>query len=194
MYGEVEFDDIFMFLKVLVLNRDQLADGKDFLPFGLNYLANSLFTSRISNSLMNSLSNIQAHYDLGNDMFEAFLDPTMTYSCPIWGSESESLEEAQLRKIHAILKRANIKPGQRILEIGTGWGSLAIEAVKKYRCKVTSLTLSAEQQVLARERIALAGLTSEIEVLLCDYRNMDPSRKFDHIVSCEMMEAIVTFS
>ena len=97
-------------------------DGKSFLPVGLNYIANSAFTSRISNSLMNSLGNISAHYDLGNEMFEAFLDATMTYSCPIWsGEEKESLEDAQMRKIHSMLDRAVIKKGHLVLEIGSGY-------------------------------------------------------------------------
>jgi cyclopropane-fatty-acyl-phospholipid synthase len=139
---------------------------------------------------MNALGNISAHYDLGNDMFKAFLDETLTYSCPIWASEDEALETAQLRKIHAILDRANVQPGQHILEIGTGWGTLAIEAATKYKCTVTSITLSREQQILAQERIKKLGLENKIEVLLQDYRAMDPNEKFDHIVSVEMLEAV----
>lgn len=92
------------------------------MPFGLNYIANNIFTNRISNSLINSLSNISAHYDLGNEMFEAFLDKTLTYSCPIWSEDAnEPLETAQYRKIHSILDRAVIMEGQSVLEIGTGY-------------------------------------------------------------------------
>jgi cyclopropane-fatty-acyl-phospholipid synthase len=139
---------------------------------------------------MNTLGNISAHYDLGNEMFKAFLDETLTYSCPIWADADEPLETAQLRKIHAILDRANVQEGQHILEIGTGWGTLAMEAVKKYKCTVTSITLSKEQQILAQERISKAGLQDKITVLLQDYRVMDTSEKFDHIVSVEMLEAV----
>jgi cyclopropane-fatty-acyl-phospholipid synthase len=167
-----------------------MADGQQLLPFGLNFLINNLFTSRISNSIMNALGNISAHYDLGNDMFTAFLDETLMYSCPIWADADEPLETAQLRKIHAILDRANVQPGQHILEIGTGWGTLAIEAVTKYQCTVTSITLSKEQQILAQERVEKAGLSDKITILLQDYRAMDPADKFDHIVSVEMLEAV----
>lgn len=145
---------------------------------------------------MNSLGNISAHYDLGNEMFKAFLDETMTYSCPIWEREDESLESAQMRKLHSILKYANIKPGQYILEIGTGqfllisWGSLAITAARSYGCNVTSITLSKEQQALAQERIKQAGLDDKIQVVLQDYRALDPTVKYDHIVSIEMLEAV----
>jgi cyclopropane-fatty-acyl-phospholipid synthase len=121
MYKDFTCDDVPAFLEILAENRDHLMDGKSFLPIGLNYIANAVFTSRISNSVMNSLGNISAHYDLGNEMFEAFLDKTMTYSCPIWsGQEDEPLEDAQWRKIRRMLDTAAIKKGHLVLEIGTG--------------------------------------------------------------------------
>ena len=161
------------------------------LPFGLNHLVNRMFTSRISNSINNALGNISAHYDLGNEMFELFLDPTMMYSCPIWANDTESLQDAQIRKIRTLLKRCNSKPGQHILEIGTGWGSLAIEAATTFGLKVTTITLSKEQMNWANDKIREQGLQDKITVRLVDYRDLDPSKKFDHIVSCEMLEAVV---
>lgn len=132
-------------------------------------------------------------------MFAAFLSPDMTYSCPIWlpksdpEARSDNLEAAQHRKLDAFIKAAKLKAADHVLEIGTGWGSFAIKAAREVGCKVTSLTLSEEQKVLAEERIAEAGLTEKIEVLLCDYRALERMRKgvtFDKVVSIEMLEAV----
>jgi cyclopropane-fatty-acyl-phospholipid synthase len=153
---------------------------------------------RKTNTLTTARLNIAAHYDISNDMFAAFLSPDMTYSCPIWlpksdfRSSSESLEEAQMRKLNYFIDGARLKATDRVLEIGTGWGSLAIEAVRKSGCRVTSLTLSIEQKDLAERRIAEAGLSDRIQVLLCDYRKMQvpPDGPFDKIISIEMLEAV----
>ena len=131
-------------------------------------------------------------------MFEAFLSKDMTYSCPIWAPQSEepqkeeSLEEAQMRKLRFFVDQAKIKRSDHVLEIGTGWGSFAIEAVKSTGCRVTSLTLSREQKELADERIAAAGLAQNIEVLLCDYRALPMPNEgpYDKVVSIEMLEAV----
>ena len=130
-------------------------------------------------------------------MFAAFLSPDMTYSCPIWlpesdrNSDSESLESAQIRKLEYFIEQAHIKNSDHVLEIGTGWGSLALAAVKATGCRVTSLTLSSEQKALAEERIAAAGLSGHIEVLLCDYRALPvPAKPYDKIISIEMLEAV----
>lgn len=133
-------------------------------------------------------------------MFAAFLSPDMTYSCAVWERPEdiaqtdnlEPLEGAQLRKLHRFIDGCKIKADDHVLEIGTGWGSFAIAAVSKTGCRVTSLTLSREQKVLAEERIAAAGLDDRITVLLCDYRELElPDGKlFDKIVSIEMLEAV----
>ncbi|KAJ3058521.1 hypothetical protein HDU98_005389 [Podochytrium sp. JEL0797] len=165
----------------------------ELLPYGLNSLLNKIVHSKIPNTIYNSLVNIQAHYDLGNEMFESFLDPSMTYSCPIWelGNEEDTLEDAQMRKIRRMLELAKIRKGDHVLEVGTGWGALSIEAVRLYDCKVTTLTLSKEQKSLAEARIAKAGLSSHITVLLQDYRLLDPAQhQFDRIVTVEMLEAV----
>jgi cyclopropane-fatty-acyl-phospholipid synthase len=144
------------------------------------------------NTLEGSRTNIAAHYDLSNDLFAAFLDPTMSYSSA-WFGDGEPIEtatelaEGQLRKIDGILDLAGVKAGSRVLEIGTGWGSLAIRAAQR-GARVTTITLSAEQMRLARERIAAAGLSGLADVALLDYRKV--TGEYDAIVSVEMIEAV----
>ncbi len=150
--------------------------------------------ARTTNTLSNSLLNISAHYDISNSMFAAFLSPDMTYSCPIWklrgdaGEREETLEEAQMTKLRRFIDGAHIKATDHVLEIGTGWGSFAIEAVRKTGCRITSLTLSTEQKALAEARIEAAGFSDRIEVLLMDYRALPvPERSYDKIISIEML-------
>jgi cyclopropane-fatty-acyl-phospholipid synthase len=189
MYNYIEIDNLSTLLQILLDNRDSLNDSV--LPFPLNLVVNNALVSSITNSLLNSRSNISAHYDLGNAMFEAFLDESLTYSCPIWQNDSQSLYEAQMNKIHTILDRACIKKNDLVLEIGSGWGSLAIEAVKRHQCKVITITLSKNQLDLAQKRISALGLEDHITVMLIDYRNLDPSVfQFDRIISVEMLEAV----
>ena len=144
------------------------------------------------NNLDGARSNIAAHYDLSNDLFAAFLDPTMTYSSA-WFGDSEPmetatrLEEAQLRKIDGILDLAGVRSGTRVLEIGSGWGSLAIRAAQR-GARVTTVTLSREQMRLARERVEAAGLSGLVEVRVQDYREVEGL--YDAIVSVEMIEAV----
>jgi cyclopropane-fatty-acyl-phospholipid synthase len=149
------------------------------------YLAWNL---RNKNTLYRAQQNISQHYDLNNDMYKLFLDETLTYSCAIFESQNEDLADAQLRKIDAILEKACLSKQHHLLEIGTGWGTLAIRAAKLYGCHITSITLSKEQQKLAQQRIAEAGLSDQIEVLLCDYRNV--TGQYDRIISVEMIEAV----
>ena len=153
--------------------------------------------ARSTNTLSNSLLNVSAHYDISNDMFAAFLSDDMTYSCPIWAPKSspdaltDTLETAQKRKLQRFISNAHIKGTDLVMEIGTGWGSFAIEAVRSTGCTVTSLTLSVEQKELAEKRIAAAGFASSITVLLCDYRELPtPKVLFDKVVSIEMLEAV----
>jgi len=144
------------------------------------------------NTVGGSRENIHAHYDLSNDLFAAFLDPTMSYSAA-WFDESEavvtatSLEEAQLRKIDGVLDYAGVRPGTRLLEIGTGWGALAIRAAQR-GAHVTTVTISAHQLALATERVAAAGQSDRVDLRLQDYREVDG--EFDAIVSVEMVEAV----
>jgi cyclopropane-fatty-acyl-phospholipid synthase len=170
-------------------NRSNLDDATTWASSifsGINFLMNSRFV----NSVSNAINNISAHYDISNDMFASFLSPDMTYSCAIFESKDESLQTAQYRKLDRIIRQARITKEDHVLEIGSGWGSFAIRAVTKTGCRVTTLTLSKEQKVLAEERIRAAGLQDWITVLLCDYRNHVPAKPYDKVVSIEMIEAV----
>jgi cyclopropane-fatty-acyl-phospholipid synthase len=131
--------------------------------------------------------NIAAHYDLGNDFYAAWLDSTMTYSSARFASPVDTLEEAQLRKVRTLLDRLDLRPGQRLLEIGCGWGTLAIEAAKR-GASVVGLTLSTQQKQWAERKIADCGLSERIEIRLQDYR--DTTEQFDAVASVEMVEAV----
>ena len=152
---------------------------------------------RSTNALSSAHLNISAHYDISNDMFAAFLSQDMTYSCPIWQRETgreadcETLEEAQYRKLLRFIEGSHLKNSDHVLEIGTGWGSFAIEAARKTGCRVTTITLSKEQKEFAEKRIQAAGLQDRIAVKLVDYRELpDTEKPYDKIVSIEMLEAV----
>ncbi len=131
-------------------------------------------------------SNIHRHYDLSNDLFSLFLDESMTYSSALF-APGDTLEDAQHRKIDRLLDATRVGPGTRVLEIGTGWGALAIRAARRGAI-VSTITLSGEQQELARRRAADAGVTDRVDVALCDYR--DARGEYDAVVSVEMIEAV----
>ena len=132
--------------------------------------------------------SIHAHYDLGNDLFELMLDPTMTYSCAYWERPGMTLEEGQRAKIRHICEKIRLGPDDHVLEIGCGWGGFAIQAATEVGCRVTGLTLSPSQARLARERVAAAGLDDLVEIREQDYRLT--RGRFSRIVSIEMFEAI----
>ena len=154
---------------------------------GLFRLANRAAHAVRKNTPIGARKNIQAHYDLGNDFYSAWLDRSMTYSSAIF-ADGDSLEEAQARKIHLLLDRLNLKPGQRLLEIGCGWGSLAEIAARDYGVKVVGLTLSDEQKAFADKRMKKAKLADKVEIRLQDYRELD--QRFDAVASVEMVEAV----
>lgn len=185
--GEWDSPDPVALLQLLIANLDRLAEQKSAWSL-LGRWKDRLYHAGRMNTRRNSKQNIHEHYDLSNAFFRTFLDPTMTYSCGIFADPAESLEQAQKNKIRSILAKACIQPEHHILEIGSGWGGLAIEAVKSTGCRVTTITLSQEQLELARERVAAAGMSDRIEVRLIDYRDM--SGQFDRIVSVEMLEAV----
>ncbi len=132
--------------------------------------------------------NISAHYDLGNDLFASFLDPTMMYSCAYFPREDADLEEAQLAKLDRICERLQLGPDTHLLEIGTGWGGMAIHAASTTGCRVTTTTISKAQHELATERVREAGLSDRITILLEDYRDLQGT--YDRLVSVEMIEAV----
>jgi cyclopropane-fatty-acyl-phospholipid synthase len=132
--------------------------------------------------------NISAHYDLGNDLFASFLDPTMMYSCAYFPREGADLEEAQLAKLDRICERLQLGPDNHLLEIGSGWGGMAIHAASATGCRVTTTTISKAQHELATARVREAGLEDRITILLEDYRDLDGT--YDRLVSVEMIEAV----
>ncbi|RJQ78772.1 class I SAM-dependent methyltransferase [Pseudonocardiaceae bacterium YIM PH 21723] len=138
------------------------------------------------NTIEGSRENIGRHYDLSNDLFAAFLDPSMMYSAALF-EPGDTLEQAQRRKLDGILDYAHVGPDSHVLEIGTGWGSLAIQAAQR-GARVTTLTISQEQADLAQRRIAEAGVADRVQVLLRDYR--EAQGEYDAVVSVEMIEAV----
>jgi cyclopropane-fatty-acyl-phospholipid synthase len=154
---------------------------------GLFRRVNSLAHRLRDNAPGKARRNVAAHYDLGNDFYAAWLDETLTYSAAKFASPAENLEAAQLRKAHDLLDRLELEPGDSLLEIGCGWGTLAIEAARR-GARVIGITLSTEQKDLAERRIAEAGFAGRIEIRLQDYRDTD--ERFDAIASVEMVEAV----
>ncbi|MEB0041181.1 MULTISPECIES: cyclopropane-fatty-acyl-phospholipid synthase family protein [unclassified Pseudomonas] len=140
------------------------------------------------NTRKGSQKNIAAHYDLGNELFEQFLDPTMMYSAAQFLSADDTLEQAQLNKLERICQKLALKPSDHLLEIGTGWGSMAIYAAQHYGCRVTTTTLSKEQFAHTERRLLELGLQDRVTLLLEDYRDL--TGEYDKLVSIEMIEAV----
>jgi len=132
--------------------------------------------------------HISAHYDRGNDMFQLFLDETMTYSCAYWESPDMTLREAQEAKLDLVCRKLELTPEDHVLEIGTGWGSFALHAAGRYGCRVTTTTISKEQYAVAAERVREAGLEDRVSVVMRDYRDL--RGRFSKLASIEMIEAV----
>jgi cyclopropane-fatty-acyl-phospholipid synthase len=140
------------------------------------------------NTQTGSRRNIEAHYDLGNEMFELFLDPTMMYSSAYYPKPESTLEEASVAKLKRICDKLQLSSEDHVIEIGTGWGGFAIYAASHYGCKVTTTTISKEQHAMAASRVAAAGLEDKITLLMEDYRDLEG--QYDKLVSIEMIEAV----
>ena len=186
--GEWTTPDLPGLLTVLANNRAVLANA----VYGQWW---SLLSARLrhvfnANTRTGSRRNIMAHYDLGNDFYRQWLDPTMSYSSALFSGDAErSLETAQLEKYRRILRRLDAQPGQRVLEIGCGWGCFAEVAASEFGLRVHGITLSPAQLDYAQRRMAKAGLTDQVSLELRDYRDL-AGEQFDHIVSIEMFEAV----
>lgn len=139
-------------------------------------------------SITGSKKNIAAHYDLGNDLFKNFLDPTMTYSSGFFESWDNTMEQASIAKLDRICQKLDLCPDDHLIEIGTGWGSFALHAAGNYGCRVTTTTISEEQYQLANERVTVAGLNDKIKIVKQDYRMLEG--QYDKLVSIEMIEAV----
>jgi len=187
MNGYWVCDNLTGLVRLMLINRHLLNDvdsGWSRLSAPLLKVAHWLNR----NDKMGSRRNIAAHYDLGNEFFKLFLDETMAYSCGIFETADASLLDASTAKFDAACSKLALGPDQHLLEIGTGWGGLAIHAARKYGCRVTTTTISREQYEFARERVARAGLSDRITLLLEDYRDL--RGQYDALVSIEMIEAV----
>lgn len=183
MKGDIDIEgDLQKFFESIIRNKDSFMNK------------NTVFrlASKIkAPSLMKSKKDIAHHYDIGNDFYSLWLDKTMSYSCGYFKNPTDTLYDAQMNKIHHILKKLNLKEGQHLLDIGCGWGYLIIEAAKLYNVKALGITLSEEQFKKAKERIKQEGLEDLVDVQLMDYRNLEKSNlEFDRIVSVGMAEHV----
>ena len=187
MDGLYEADDLVDAIRVIALNRkalDHLDGGTARLLRPLLRLGHRLR----DNDLAGSRRNIAAHYDLGNDFFALFLDDTLSYSSAIFERDDATLEQASVAKLDRLCRKLALGPGDHLLEIGSGWGGLAIHAASRYGCRVTTTTISREQYELARERVRAAGVADRVELLFEDYRQL--RGRYDKLVSVEMIEAV----
>jgi cyclopropane-fatty-acyl-phospholipid synthase len=180
-------DDLTALVRIFVRNRD-LMNGMDgrWAIFTKPFL--KAFHALNRNSKEGSARNISAHYDLGNDLYELMLDETMMYSCAIYPRPEATLHEAQIAKLDAICQKLALTPQDHLVEIGTGWGGLAIHAAANYGCRVTTTTISKEQHDYAKAKIEKLGLSNRITLLFQDYRDL--KGEYDKLVSIEMIEAV----
>lgn len=187
MLGYWSADNLTDVIRLMCLNQsvmDTLEDGYQWLTKPILRVLHWLN----SNTTEGSRKNIAAHYDLGNSLFELFLDPTMMYSSAIFNADTPSLQTASELKLKTICDKLDLQPTDHVLEIGTGWGGFAIYAATHYGCKVTTTTISQQQYQLAKQRVQAAGLTDRITLLLEDYRHLQG--QYDKLVSIEMIEAV----
>ncbi|MCA9061648.1 MAG: class I SAM-dependent methyltransferase [Planctomycetaceae bacterium] len=187
MDGLWDSPDLTRVLRILLRNEMALRGIRSPLQ-ALVGLAARFFHGLNRNTRHGSRRNIHQHYDLGNDFFETFLDPTMMYSSGLFESPGDSLEQASVNKLERICQELRLSSADHVVEIGTGWGGFAIHAARNYGCRVTTTTISEEQHRYARRRIQSAGLSDRIEVLQKDYRDLTGS--YDKLVSIEMVEAV----
>lgn len=180
-------DDLTKLIRLMVLNQEVM-DGLEGSMARLSKPLLKLLHRLNHNTEDGSRRDIAAHYDLGNDLFQLFLDPTMMYSAGIFDNAQTTLEQASLNKLERICQKLQLKASDHVLEIGTGWGGFAIFAAQNYGCRITTTTISKAQYTLANTRIQQAGLADKITVLLQDYRKLQG--QFDKLVSIEMIEAV----
>lgn len=185
--GDWECADLVALMRLLLRNQ-ALLTGLESGPARLGAWMSRRWHFRNRNSRSGSARNIAAHYDLGNALFRLFLDEDLQYSSAVFTRADQSLESAQRHKLERIGRKLDLAARHHLLEIGTGWGGLAIYMAREYGCHVTSTTLSREQHELASSRVSEAGLSDRITLLRCDYRDL--KGQYDRIVSVEMVEAV----
>lgn len=182
MNGDVEFEgDLFFILNTFMSQIDKFSTNFKALPH--------IFHKNVNKAVQKE--EVSSHYDIGNDFYSLWLDKTLTYSCAYFKDENDTLDEAQMNKIHHILKKLNLEEGMSLLDIGCGWGTLLIEAAKQYKVKGLGITLSEEQYKKFAERIKEENLEDYIEVKIMDYRDLRKSKlSFDRVVSVGMIEHV----
>lgn len=188
IHGHWRCDDLTALVRIMVLNRHVMSEMESGLAARGGGALRRLLHWANRNSRSGSARNIAAHYDLGNALYELMLDDTMAYSCGIFLSEEASLHEASVAKFDAVCRKLALTPSDHLVEIGTGWGGLAIHAAERYGCRVTTTTISREQHDFAKAKIAQRGLQDRITLLFQDYRDL--TGQFDKLVSIEMIEAV----
>ena len=190
--GDWETDDITRVIAWFILNVENspAMSGSRSKKFLVNVLGryNRIVHLLRPNSLETSRRNISEHYDLGNDFYKLFLDPTMTYSSALFESPEQTLEAAQIAKYDALCRKLKLKPTDHLLEIGSGWGGFSCHAAKNYGCRITTVTISEEQFKYAQARFKTEGVADRVDIKLMDYRLI--TGQFDKIASIEMLEAV----
>jgi cyclopropane-fatty-acyl-phospholipid synthase len=185
--GDWETKDLTDLVRLFVLNRDLL----NAIDSGIGSLlqpVQKVFHGLRSNTIDGSRENIRSHYDIGNEFFKLFLDETMMYSCGLFETNETSLKDASELKIATLCRKLELKPEDHLIEIGAGWGSLAIYAAKTYGCRVTTTTISTEQFNYATQKVKEAGVENKVTVLFEDYRKL--TGVYDKLISVEMIEAV----
>ena len=180
-------DDVVMLMRIILKNRSILLSLNNGFAKILSPINKLIHRSR-QNTLKGSKENILAHYDLSNDFYKLWLDPTMTYSCAYFKDTNTTLEDASIEKLDRMCRKLKLSEEDNILEVGTGWGSFSIHAAKNYGCSITTTTISDAQYEYAKARVVEEGLESKINVINKDYRKLDG--QYDKIVSIEMIEAV----
>ena len=180
-------DDVVMLMRIILKNRSILMSLDNGFAKVLSPINKLIHRSR-QNTLKGSKENILAHYDLSNDFYKLWLDPTMTYSCAYFRDTNTTLEDASIEKLDRMCRKLKLSKVDNILEVGTGWGSFSIHAAKNYGCSITTTTISDAQYEYAKARVVEEGLESKINVINKDYRKLDG--QYDKIVSIEMIEAV----
>lgn len=192
MDKEFETDNLTNLIEIALINSKQLntksEDEKSLSIYNLFPFVNKFKHYLRKNSKTQSRKNISQHYDLSNEFFKLMLDDTMMYSSAVFEKVNEDLYDAQIRKLDLLAQKLNLKKGSKVLEIGSGWGAMAMHLVKNYGCEVTTLTLSNEQKKLCEQRFKEHKIEESVNIMLKDYRDMEG--KFDAIVAVEMFEAV----
>ena len=184
--NEFETEDLSSLIELCARNIEITYKISGFFQF--SYFKNFLDKNIFTNTRARSRKNVSLHYDLGNDFFSTWLDKTLTYSCGIFNSSNETLEKAQINKYNKLIDLVRPKPGDKILEIGCGWGGFAEHLAKNYDVKLDCITISKKQFLFTKGRIRRLGLNHKVNVKMLDYR--DVKKKYDCIISIEMIEAV----